>query len=69
MAGFWLRNGNAQCTDQAPEFVGQLLEDLPSHIRIGCVRADAGFYHEKVLQMLEQRHLNYVVVMRLYPTW
>ena len=69
VAGFWLRNGNAQCTDQAPEFVSRLLEDLPSHIRIGCVRADAGFYHEKVLQMLEQRHLNYVVVMRLYPKW
>jgi hypothetical protein len=69
VAGFWLRKGNAQCTDQAPEFVSQMLKDLPSHIRIGCVRADAGFYHEKVLQMLEQRHLNYVVVMRLYPKW
>jgi hypothetical protein len=69
VAGFWLRKGNAQCTDQAPEFVSQLLADLPSHIRIGCVRADAGFYHEKVLQMLEQRRLNYVVVMRLYPKW
>jgi hypothetical protein len=69
VAGFWLRKGNAQCTDQAPEFVSQLLEDLPSHIRIGCVRADAGFYHEKVLQMLEERHLNYVVVMRLYTKW
>jgi hypothetical protein len=69
VAGFWLRRGNAQCTEQAPEFVGQLLEGLPSHIRIGCVRADAGFYHEKVLKMLEQRQLNYVVAMRLYIKW
>jgi len=69
VAGFWLRKGNAQCPEQMPEFVGQLLADLPSHIRVSCVRADAGFYHEKVLQMLEQRHLNYVVVMRLYPKW
>jgi len=69
VAGFWLRRGNAQCADQAPEFVGGLLEGLPKHIRIGCVRADSGFYHEKVLQLLEQRQLRYVIVMRLYPKW
>jgi hypothetical protein len=69
VAGFWLRKGNAQCTDQAPEFIGELLAGLPAHIRIGCVRADAGFYHEKVLQLLEQRQLNYIVVMRLYAKW
>ena len=69
VAGFWLREGNAQCTDQAPEIISQLLEDLPQHIRIGCVRADAGFYHEKVLQLLEKRGLNYIVAMRLYDKW
>jgi Transposase DDE domain group 1 len=69
VAGFWLRKGNAQCTDQAPEFISELLAGLPAHIRIGCVRADAGFYHEKVLQLLEQQRLNYIVVMRLYAKW
>lgn len=69
VAGFWLRKGNAQCTDQAPEFVSQMLAELPRHIRVGCVRADAGFYHEKVLQMLEQQRLHYIIVMRLYPKW
>jgi hypothetical protein len=42
VAGFWLRPGNAQRTDQAPEFISQLLE---------------------------QRRLDYVVVMRLYVKW
>lgn len=69
VAGFWLRQGNSQCTDQAPEFVSQLLDRLPKHIRVGCVRADAGFYHEKVLQLLEQRRLHYLIVMRLYAKW
>jgi hypothetical protein len=69
VAGFWLRPGNAQCSDQAPEFISQLLEGLPHHIDIACVRADAGFYHEKVLQLLEERALNYIVVMRLYAKW
>jgi hypothetical protein len=69
VAGFWLRPGNAQCSDQAPEFISQLLDGLPRHIDIACVRADAGFYHEKVLQLLEERDLNYIVVVRLYAKW
>ena len=69
VAGFWLRKGNAQCPEQAPEFVNALLDRLPKHIRIGCVRADAGFYNEKVLQMLEQRGLRYIIVMKLYEKW
>jgi DNA-directed RNA polymerase subunit N (RpoN/RPB10) len=69
VAGFWLRKGNAQCTDQAPEWLAEMLDGLPKHIRIGCVRADAGFYHEKVLKLLEQRRLHYIIVMRLYRKW
>lgn len=69
VSGFWLRPGNAQCPEQLPEFVGQMLDELPSHIRIGCVRADAGFYNEKVLQILEGRQLHYIIVMKLYEKW
>jgi hypothetical protein len=69
VAGFWLREGNAQCAQGVPECVSQLLEALPKHIRISCVRADAGFYHEKVLQMLEGRQLHYIVAMKLYTKW
>jgi hypothetical protein len=69
VAGFWLRQGNAQCPEGVPEFIGALLDQLPKHIRIGCVRADAGFYNEKVLQLLEGRRLHYIVVMKLYEKW
>lgn len=69
VAGFWLREGNAQCAEQAPEFIDQLLEQLPKHIRVGCVRGDAGFYQEKVLQLLERRRLSYIIVVRLYIKW
>jgi DNA-directed RNA polymerase subunit N (RpoN/RPB10) len=69
VAGFWLRKGNAQCPEGVPEFVGGLLDQLPKHIRIGCVRADAGFYNEKVLQLLEQRRLHYIIVLKLYKKW
>ena len=69
VAGFWLRKGNAQCPEGVPQFIGALLDQLPKHIRIGCVRADAGFYNEKVLSLLEQRHLHYIIVMKLYHKW
>jgi DNA-directed RNA polymerase subunit N (RpoN/RPB10) len=69
VAGFWLRPGNAQCPERLPEYVGQLLDELPAQIRIGCVRADAGFYNENVLQTLEERGLHYIIVMKLYPKW
>ena len=67
--GFWLRKGNAQCPEGVPQFVGSLLDRLPPHIRIGCVRADAGFYNEKVLQLLQERHLHYIIVLKLYAKW
>jgi DNA-directed RNA polymerase subunit N (RpoN/RPB10) len=69
VAGFWLRRGNAQCPEQAPEYLNELLDGLPSHIRIRIVRADAGFYCEKVLQILEQRRLYYIIAMKLYTKW
>ena len=69
VAGFWLRKGNAQCTEKAVEFVSQLLEQLPKHIRVGCVRADAGFYNEAVQSLLEQRGLHYIIALKLYEKW
>src|SRR5205823_4152748 len=36
VAGFWLRKGNAQCTENVAECVSQLLDKLYRHIRVGC---------------------------------
>jgi hypothetical protein len=69
VAGFWLRQGNAQCTQNAAKFTGQLLDQLPKHIRVGCVRADAGFYNEEVMKLLEARRLSYIIVLKLYKKW
>jgi len=69
VVGFWLRRGDAGCAHQAPRFVGELLDQLPKQIQVSCVRADAGFYHENVLEMLEKRGLNYIIVTRLYHKW
>lgn len=69
VAGFWLRKGNAQCTENAGEFVSRLLDKLPRHIRVGCVRADAGFYNKEVLGLLERRGLHYIIVLKLYKKW
>ena len=69
VAGFWLRKGNAQCTENAAKFIAELLECLPKQIRIGCVRADAGFYNAEVLSLLERRGLAYIIVMKLYHKW
>jgi hypothetical protein len=69
VAGFWLRQGNAQCPEGLPQFMTQLLDGLPKHIRIGCVRADAGFYNLNVLQMLEERQLKYIIVLKFYEKW
>ena len=69
VAGFWLRRGDTVCAHQAPRFITELLDQMPKHIRVSCVRADAGFYHQEVLQMLEQRTLSYIIVARLYTKW
>jgi hypothetical protein len=69
VAGFWLRKGNAQCTQGAAQFVAELLDQLPKHIRIDCARADAGFYNQELLSLFERRGLRYVIVLKLYEKW
>jgi hypothetical protein len=65
IAGYWLRSGNTACVNGAAEFLRQLLASLPSHIRVGLVRADSGFSHPSVLSVLEEHHLEYVMAARL----
>ena len=65
IAGYWLRSGNANCVNGAAEFLRQTLESMPSHLRIGLVRADSGFSHDSVLRTLEERGLHYIMATRL----
>ena len=38
---------------------------LPVGLKIRCVRADSGFFDQKLLGFLEERGLSYIVVARL----
>lgn len=62
---FWLRAGNASCAGNATAFFLDLWENLPRHIRLRGVRADAGFCVPELLALWEALRLPYVVVAQL----
>ena len=64
-ASFWLRAGNASCANKAIPFAHDLIANLPRHIRLRGVRAEAGLYAPELLEFFESRRLSYVVVARL----
>jgi len=65
IANYWLRSGNTQCVNGAAGFLRVTLAQLPSHLRVGLLRADSGFGDESFLQACEELKLNYIVVARL----
>ena len=65
IAGYWLRSGNRSCVNGAAEFLRQLPASLPSHIRVGLVRAGSRFSQPSVLSFLEEHSLEYVMAARL----
>jgi len=64
-AQFWLRPGDAHCAHNVLAFTETLLANLPSHVALRLVRADAGFQNDAWLSLLEQKHLSYIVVADL----
>jgi hypothetical protein len=65
VAQLWLRAGNTSCGGNVTAFFLDLWENLPRHIRLRGVRADAGFCLPELLALWEQLHLPYVVVAQL----
>ena len=65
IAGYWLRSGNTACVNGAAEFLRQTVEGLPAHVRIGLVRADAGFGAAAVFEAAERLGLSYIMAQRL----
>jgi len=45
----------------------ETLEQALEGQKVGLVRADSGFYTEKILNCLEARELNYIIAVRCYP--
>ena len=65
VAQLWLRSGNASCGSNVAAFFQDLRANLPSHIRLKGMRADAGFCLPELLDLWEQIRLPYVVVAQL----
>lgn len=64
-AQFWLRPGDAHCAHNVLAFTETLLINLPAHVSVRLVRADAGFQNDAWLSLLEQKNLPYIVVADL----
>lgn len=60
----WLRAGHAADNRGAIEFLTEALTLLPADWTISGVRADSGFFDQKLLQFLEARRLPYILVAR-----
>lgn len=60
----WMRPGNSAASTDFDAFFDQTLDVLPAD-KIGLLRADAGFYGDKVLQCFEDKGLKYIVSARL----
>jgi len=65
VAQLWLRPGNTSCGNNAVAFFLDLWDQLPRHIRLRGVRADAGFCLPDLLALWERLRLPYVVVAQL----
>src|ERR1051326_4991555 len=63
----WLRSGNCGTSRGAVEFLEEALALWLQRQKIRLVRADSGFFDDKLLTFLEQRCLPYIVVTRLTP--
>lgn len=62
----WLRPGNTAANRGAVGFLEEALAILPETWRLEGVRADSGFFDQKLLEFLEGRGLPYVVVVRMH---
>ena len=65
VAQLWLRPGNANCGNNVTAFFLDLWGNLPRHIRLGGVRAAAGFCLPELLALWEQLKLPCVVMAQL----
>jgi hypothetical protein len=63
----WQRSGNCGTSRGVEEFLKEALALWGQREKIRLLRADSGFFDDKLLSFLEQRLLPYIVVARLTP--
>ena len=64
-AQFWLRPGDVHTANNVLGFTETLLANLPPHVNLRLVRADAGFQNDAWISLLEAKDLDYIVVADL----
>src|ERR1700694_225353 len=63
----WLRSGNCGTSHGVEEFLKEALALWGQREQIRLLRADSGFFDDKLLSFLEQRLLPYIIVAKLTP--
>ena len=66
VANAWLRPGNTAASSNCEAFMDETFEILRDHT-VGLVRADSGFYSDKILSHLEEKSVNYIIAAKAYP--
>lgn len=61
----WLRSGNTIASSGALGFLQEALRLLPAALKIRCVRADSGFFDQRLIQFFEERGLPYIIVAKM----
>lgn len=61
----WMRPGNTASLSNSIGFLTETLEILREKT-IGLIRADSGFYSDKILSFLEGKNLHYIVAAKFY---
>lgn len=67
VANAWLRPGNTADSSSCESFMQETFEEILKDKHVGLVRADSGFYTQKILSYLESQSLNYIIATRMYP--
>lgn len=66
VANAWMRPGNSSDAGNYEGFLSETFDDILKDKQIGLIRADSGFYSNKFLTWFEERHLNYIIAVKLY---
>jgi len=68
VANAWVRPGNTADSSNCEAFLQETLHHALVNQKVGLLRADSGFYTQKILNCLESEQINYIIATRLYPT-
>ena len=63
-----LKPGNTHCSNGSVEFFKELKSMLPSGLCSITIRADSGFFDQKLFDYFERVKFNYIMAVKNYPT-